>query len=169
MGFYIYPFTESLEGSVTRYCDDPHRGLSFADDELYHRVYVKDIASNKSTSSLFGTIKAARKKIRGAYITEIAGERVFDQHDAIAVLDRLHDQGVMDFCIKFAPEKKLDAKALKKAIDDYNLFESSTTTTLKGYRGDDDAPEQDDGSRRFSIGTKIYKEFCNYEYTGKVV
>ena len=111
-----------MEGSVTRSCDDPHCGLSLADDELYHRVYVKDVAPNESTSSLFGTVKATRKKIRGAYITEIAGERVFDQHDAIAVLDRLHDQGVLDFSIKFAPEKKLDAKALKKAIDDYNLF-----------------------------------------------
>ena len=135
LGFNLYPFTKSLEGSVTRSCDDPHCGLSFADDELYHRVYVKDVASNKSTSSLFGTIKATRKKIRGVYITEI------DQHDAITVLDRLHDQGLMDFSIKFAPEKKLDAKALKKAIDDYNLFELSTTKTLKGYRGDDDAPE----------------------------
>ena len=71
--------------------------------------------------------------------------------------------------MKFAPEKKLDAKALKKAIDDYNLFEPSTTKILKGYRGVIDESDQDDGTRRFSIGTKIYKEFGRYEYSGKVV
>ena len=73
LGFYTYPFIESLEGTVTRSCTDPHCGLSFADDKLYHRVYVKDLAANKSISTLFGTAKATRKKIYGAYITEIDG------------------------------------------------------------------------------------------------
>ena len=71
--------------------------------------------------------------------------------------------------MKFAPEKKLDAKALQKAIDDYNLFEPSTTKTLKGYRGEVDESDQDGGSRRFSLGTKIYKQFGNYKYSGNVV
>ena len=92
-GFYTYPFTESLEGTVTRSCTDPYCGLPFADDELYHRVYVKDIAENMSVSTLFSTPEATRKKMCGTYITVIDGERVFDQHDAIAVLDRLYDQG----------------------------------------------------------------------------
>ena len=54
---------------------------------------------------MFSSHKAARNKIRGAYIVSIAGERVFTKDDADNILLRLHKDKVMEFDIEFALEK----------------------------------------------------------------
>ena len=74
--------------------------------------------SKKSASKLFSSLRATRNKIQGAFIVEIDGNRIFKQEDAIAALRKLYDQGRDKFSITFAPERKLNVKTIRRAVNE---------------------------------------------------
>lgn len=76
LNFFTYPFAEK---EVTIVDVPPSNssetfGFNLADNELYNRVYVKDIQANSCASKIFPTEKSSKRKLRGAYITHINGD-----------------------------------------------------------------------------------------------
>ena len=70
---------------------------------IHHRLVVKDIDVDKSTWPLFGTPNAIRKK------------RIFGQLEVLAVIARLHDQGVLaQFNVKDLKHRKKNANRINK-------------------------------------------------------
>jgi hypothetical protein len=123
--FYVYPFASEKEIVIATIPDnntDPTFGFQLGTDELYNHVYVKEIAAKSCASNIFNNLKASRKILRGAFITHLNGNPVFSEADAILQLQSLQDQGVKEFFIIFAPEKKISGKKLKQAMDNYDNF-----------------------------------------------
>ena len=119
----MYPFAHTEIATITAPPSNKSDtfGFKLADDELYKRVYVKDIDKNSCASKIFSTAKATNNKLKGAYITHINGDRVFNVEQATEKLLELYDKhqsqdhgGVPDnklkFNFKFAPERKLTGK-----------------------------------------------------------
>ena len=78
--FFIYPFTEkkTLTIKIPPTSSAPEDfGLQLSTDELYGRVYVKDIKTTSPTIKAFSNLKAAKRQLRGAFITHVNGEPVF--------------------------------------------------------------------------------------------
>ena len=121
--FTTNPFAHTLSRKLTVSGRDSTFGLDLEDDILYNRAYVHEIQDRSSASRLFSSTKATRNKIRGAYIVSIDGERVFTKSDALRILKRLHDEQATEFDIEFAPEKRLDASQLRKALIEHDIFQ----------------------------------------------
>jgi hypothetical protein len=171
--FYVYPFAdkEIVIATVPENNADPTFGFELAEDELHDRVYVKEIAAKSCASTIFNNLKASRKKLSGVFITHLNGNPVFSQADALLQLKSLQDQGVLEFSITFAPEKKLLGKELKKAMDDFHHFTPGTTKRIKSRPSSeppDDINTVDDGSTRYHVDTTVYKTFSDEEFKGKV-
>ena len=109
-------------------CTDSTFGIEVASDDLSKRVHIRTVVPNKNASKLFSSLRATRNKIQGAYIVKIDDNRIFSQQDAIAALRQLYDNGRDEFSITFAPERKLNAKTLRKAVNEYILFAPNTKT-----------------------------------------
>ena len=121
--FTTNPFSHTLSRTLKVSDRDSSFGLNLATDELYNRAFVADIKNRSSAAHLFSSLRATRNKIRGAYIVSIDGEPVFTEDDARRVLKRLFDEQVDEFEIEFAPEKKLNAKQLRKALVEHDIFQ----------------------------------------------
>ena len=121
--FTANPFAHTLSKTLKVTRRDSSFGMELAEDVLSNRAYVQEIKEKSSASRLFSSIKATRNKIRGAYIVSIDGERVFSKEDALRALKRLHDEQVKEFQIEFAPEKRLDASQLRKALVEHDIFQ----------------------------------------------
>ena len=73
------------------------------------------------------------------------------------------------FSITFAPENKLLGTKLKKAMDYYYGYTPGTTKNIKSKPlSDSDLQDVDDGTKRYEVGTKIFKIFNDVEYKGSV-
>jgi hypothetical protein len=122
--FYVYPFAEKeiVIATIPDNNTDPTFGFQLGTDEIYYRVYVKEIAAKSCASNIFNNLKAFRKRLRGVFITHLNGNPVFSEADAILQLQSLQDQGVKEFSITFAPEMKISGKKLKQAMDNYHHF-----------------------------------------------
>ena len=128
-------------------------------------------------------------------MTHINGDRVFNVEEATEKLLKLYQQfkahdhgGVLgdttpssanstasktpfSFSITYAPERKLTGKKLKRAIDDYYDLSPGTTKSIKQKPDNmdtDQISEVDNGEKRYTPGTKIYKVFNGLEYAGEV-
>ena len=102
--------------------------------------------------------KSTQDQLQGSFITHINGTPVFDTKVAERILQDLYaqylqEQGVaidksnsksktrsklktteksdFEFQIFFAPERKLQGAKLKKAMDDFYVYASGTTKTIK--------------------------------------
>ena len=122
--FVTNPFSHTLSKVMKVKGRDSSFGLDVDTDVLYNRAYVSDVKQSSSAAGLFSSLKATRNKIRGAYIVSIAGEEVFTKADVDRVLKRLFDEQVTEFEVEFAPEKRLSAAQLRKALleHDHDLF-----------------------------------------------
>ena len=60
------------------------------DDELYQRVYVKELKAGTCANNIFET-KEGKRRLRGSYITHINGKHVFNVQGATAKLQDLYD------------------------------------------------------------------------------
>ena len=104
---FFHTLSKKLDASTNGH--DPSFGFDIATDELYNRAYISDVADKSCAAKMLSSRKAARNKIRGAYIVFIDGERVFTKEDATRVLQRLYKDQVAEFVVEVAPEKRLDA------------------------------------------------------------
>jgi hypothetical protein len=120
--FKANPLSDTFPKKVKVTNTDALLGMELDNDVLFNRVYVRQVANQSDTQKMFSTIKATRNKIRGAYIISINGEPVFTKEDAIRVLEKLQTDNVKEFEIEFAPEKKLNADQLRKALIEHNIF-----------------------------------------------
>ena len=120
--FTTNPFSHTFSKPLRVRCTSPTFGMTVKADMLNNRAYVGDIRKNSSTSKIFSSHKATCNKIRGAYIVSINHQKVFTQDDALRILKELFDAKVTRFDIEFAPEKRLDAKHLRKALLEHDLF-----------------------------------------------
>ena len=57
---------------------------------------------------------------------EIAGHRIFTEVEAVTALKKLHDAGVSDFPLTFAPEAKLTAAQVRRNTNEANLIAPNT-------------------------------------------
>ena len=106
--------------------DDPTYGLHIRDDELMHRAFVFDIKPKSCASKLYTSLHSTRRHIKGAYITIISGNRVFNKKDVLSRLAELHDQGVSSVVITYAPEAKQSAQQARRASNEYSGFAPAT-------------------------------------------
>ena len=95
--FYLYPFAkmESKRMRVLSDCSRPNFGLVIERDPQYNRAYVLDVDTKSSAAKLCSSLTATRRAIKGSYIVEIAGHRIFTKSEAIASLAKLCDAGVL--------------------------------------------------------------------------
>jgi len=87
--FYVSPFSHLLHKRVahTAKSSDPTYGFSFADDELLQKAYIEDISANSTACALYSNRRAARNKLRGAFlVSTIDGDRIFTAAAAAAKL-----------------------------------------------------------------------------------
>jgi hypothetical protein len=124
---YVNPFCHTFNRTlrVTPTNSSTTFGLSLKDDEINHRVFVDKVSPNSSASKLFSTTKATNNRIKGAYIIAINDILVFSKSDAVKILQQLFDNGVKEFDISFAPDKRLTAKELRRTLRDHrepNIF-----------------------------------------------
>ena len=117
------PFAHTISKTIKATQRDSTFGMELDSDILYNRAYVSDIKGKSDTERVFSSAKAARNKIKGAYIVTIDGERVFTTADAKRVLRRLYDEQVDEFEIVFAPEKRLSATEVRKALTEHDIFQ----------------------------------------------
>ena len=115
-----------VEKKLVCSCDNDTFGLTISRDELYGRAYISDIADKSSASKLFSSLKSTRNKLRGSYLVEIAGHRIFTEKEAVTALKKLHDAGVSDFPLTFAPEAKLTAAQVRRNTNEANLIAPNT-------------------------------------------
>ena len=152
-------------------------GFKLKNDELYGHVYIDKISDKSSVDQAFN--KSTWSKLWGFFITYIDGDPVFNAKDASAKLEQLYQehlqkvQGVagknnnnnFSFSITFAPKKKLLGAKLKKAMDKYYGYTPGTTKFIKSKLVlDSDLSDVDDGTKKYEVGTKIFKVFNNVEY-----
>jgi hypothetical protein len=127
--FYISPFSDLLHKrlSHTAKSSNSTYGFSFADDPLLQKPYVEDIADKSDACRLFSNRRATRNRLRGAFLVSIDGDRIFSSADAIAKLQSIYDQGVCrEIPMVFAPERRLNRTAARKAANEYGLFAPTT-------------------------------------------
>ena len=168
--FYIYPFATTFQGTIPLPCKATNCGLTLADDQYSKRSYVTDISPNTSATTILKGLKATRRKLRGAYVTEINGTPVFTSADISKQLQHLQEQGGgKKISITFGMEPNLSASKLRKAVDDFFLLAPATTKAKKRQARSDALDTADDGTPRLLLGTKLYKVFDSKEYEGKVV
>ena len=94
--FYVSPFSRLLHKRVTHTANssDPTYGFSFADDELLQKAYIEDIGAHSAACDLYSNRRAARNKLRGAFLVSIDGDRIFTAAAATAKLQSIYNQGV---------------------------------------------------------------------------
>ena len=85
-------------------------------------------------------MKAARNKLKGAFILSINGDLVYTAEDVHRKLKQLRDQGVTEISIDFAPVTKLTAKQQGKAQNEFGLFHPNTKPTIGKTKSHDDEP-----------------------------
>ena len=128
--FDVVPAVQTFHGHLNQSISpsDPTFGLSFEDDPIQHRAFVTAIAAKSASAALCSSHKSTRRKLLGAYILEIAHDRVFTALDATAKLAALHNQGVGDdpIPITFALEAKLSASDIRKRTNESGLFATNT-------------------------------------------
>jgi hypothetical protein len=79
--FYVYPFDEKeiVIATIPDNNNDPTFGFQLGTDELYNRVYVKEITAKSCASNIFNNLKASRKRLRGVFITHLNGNPVLSE------------------------------------------------------------------------------------------
>ena len=100
-------------------------GLRIELGPLYGKVYVLDIESKSSATSLFSSIKVTWKAIQLSYIIEIAGHRFF-KSEATTSLAKIRDEGVDKLHTTFAIESALTAKQQRHNANELALFDPCT-------------------------------------------
>ena len=72
------------------------------------------------------------------------------------------------FKITFAQEPNLKGKKLKQAIDDFHFLTPGTTKRIKSkvpeQSGNEALTDVNDGSKRYKLGSKVYKLFKGVPY-----
>ena len=178
LNFFIYPFATTFTGTIPIDPTNANMGFKLNDDSLRGRTYITDFIPSSSAANLLKDLKSTRRKLRGAFIYKINGKPVFNSADASAALTDLQKQGrdssttdsPPNVEIIFGIEPHLNAKTLRKAIDDYFLLAPATSKAKKrSTRPDPEAVSNDDGSPRFKLGTKVYKLFDGIQYEGKII
>ena len=127
--FYISPFSDLLHKRLSHTAKSSHStyGFSFADDPLMQKPYVEDIADKSDACRLFSNRRASRNRLRGAFLVSIDGDRIFTSAAAIAKLQSIYDQGVCrEIPMVFAPERRMNKAAARKAANEYGLFAPTT-------------------------------------------
>ena len=105
--FFIHLFADlTVKTMLTDSTDDPTYELALQNCGLLHRAYVSDIQSNSCASRLYTNLKLSRRRLKGAYITTVSGNRVFTKQDVLSQLATLHDQGVQSVALTFAIKAK---------------------------------------------------------------
>ena len=87
--FTANPFAHTLTKHMPVRCQNPTFGLTVATDALFNRAYVSDVTDKSSAARMFSSVKAARNKIRGAYIVRVNATPIFTQEEAIEALRHL--------------------------------------------------------------------------------
>jgi hypothetical protein len=128
---FANPFSHTLSKlvKVSSSNRSPTFGFTLATDTLNNRVFVERIAPSSMASTLFGRPKTTNNKIRGAYIVAVNDVLVFTKEEAVAQLRKLFDSNASEFSLTFAPEKKLNAAALRRALLDHkehSIFEPNS-------------------------------------------
>ncbi|MCE2996259.1 MAG: hypothetical protein LW863_11705 [Flammeovirgaceae bacterium] len=122
LDFSVNPFSRTFTKKLLKRCNHPLFGLTISTDALNDRAYVSNVTRNSSASKMFSTHKAATNKIRGAYIVQINNHNVFTKNDAVRLLQQTRDRNA-SVDIVFAPERAMDAKHLRQAISEHNIFQ----------------------------------------------
>ena len=93
LDFFTYPFADKEIAIVNVPSTNKSESFGFdlADDELYQRVYVKELKAGTCANNVFKT-KEGKRRLRGSYITHINGKHVlFNVKEATAKLQDLYD------------------------------------------------------------------------------
>ena len=120
--FTTNPFSHTLTRHMKVKCKNPTFGITVSTDELTDRAYISDIKRDSSVSKLYSSYKATCNKIRGAYIVKIGDTPVFTQDEAILALRHHFDSNAATVTLELAPERRLDAKHLRRALLEHNIF-----------------------------------------------
>ena len=126
--FFITPFA-ALEHITLKVTNAKHRhfGIECVDDELIQRAYIKDIKPNSDASRIASSLKASRRRLRGAFVISINHHPVFTSNDVHTTLANLQNEGVYkEIELTIAPEKKMSIKDVRKAANKYGLFAPTT-------------------------------------------
>jgi hypothetical protein len=83
-------------------------------------------------------MRAARNKLKGAFILSINGDLVYTADDVNRKLKQLQDQGVTEISIDFAPVTKLTSKQQGKAQNEFGLFHPNTKPTIGKEKSHED-------------------------------
>ena len=82
--------------------------LHFCD--LLKRAFVKTIKPKSLSSKIFYNHRSTNNNLIYAFVTLINGIRVLTSADSLKQLNLLHEKGVLEFSLTFAPENKLTYK-----------------------------------------------------------
>ena len=88
--------------STTSY-PDPTFGFTFKDYDLLKRAFVKTIRPKSSTSKIFYNPESTNNNMRGPFVNSIHGTHVFTSADSLEHIHLLHEQGVLELSLNFAP------------------------------------------------------------------
>lgn len=69
--------------------EDTKSGFEFATNDLYRRIFIKNVEKKSCASSIFKTTKSSNNNIRGAFLTHINNNPVFSEANAVAHLKTL--------------------------------------------------------------------------------
>lgn len=129
--FYASPFDETLVTSLTVSCKHPTFGLTLKEDEINGRTYVHHLIDKTSAAAMFSSYKAARRKLKGAYILAINKTPVFDLKSALDAIKTIRPNNIQTFPITFAVDRKLSSTRLHKDLDEFNIFAPDLTDSMK--------------------------------------
>lgn len=116
------PFFSTILKTVKAICTNDNFGFSLTTDTLSQRVFVSNTKAGSSAARVFSSQRATNNKIRGAYITKIAGNPIFTIDEALAAFRRLLADKASSFQIEFAPERRLTAKQMQRAVREHDLY-----------------------------------------------
>ena len=77
--FFVSPFDKILTKEIHVKCNSPTFGINLETDVINNRTFVHNIKPRSSLSNVFNTVKNVRRQIKGAYITAVNRNPIFDQ------------------------------------------------------------------------------------------
>jgi hypothetical protein len=79
------PFASIVQKRFPIACRHTTFGLLISTDPLYNRVYVSDVLRATSAAKAFSTLRAARNKLKGAFVVSVNSTRTFTVQDVLQV------------------------------------------------------------------------------------
>jgi hypothetical protein len=101
-------------------CKDPTFGIVLETDDLFHQLWIQDVAQSKKTSihSISSSGKTVSQNLRGAYIIALNDEAIFPKANAIKALAHIHAAKPKTFKITVGCLDKIMAKEVHHKQDD---------------------------------------------------